>query len=178
MKIEKVTLKPNVKTSVSPDKNTKYIVSFPSFNKTDIYDFDVEPKVEGVEVEVFAPYLVGKDQFLTFRTLSHHTVPHTSCLVTVKGVLADNAVSNYVGKIIIDKSAQQTSSYLKHNVLVTGNETKNATQPILQIEADDVKASHGATTGRVDETQVYYLMSRGLKRVEAIDLIIEGFLGN
>ena len=94
----------------------------------------------------------------------------------MRGVLLDGGKSDYIGKIIIEKPAQQTSSYLDDSVLVVGEDTHNNSQPILEIEADDVKASHGATTGRVDDMQVYYLKSRGFNELEAKNLIVEGFL--
>ncbi|KKS59963.1 MAG: SufBD protein [candidate division WWE3 bacterium GW2011_GWF2_42_42] len=80
-----------------------------------------------------------------------------------------------MGKIIIAKKAFQTNSYLNNKTLVIGEGTKNITRPILEIEADDVKASHGATTGRVRESDVYYLRSRGLTKKEAEEIIVEGF---
>jgi Fe-S cluster assembly protein SufD len=80
-----------------------------------------------------------------------------------------------VGKIIIAKKAFQTNSYLNNKTLVIGEGTKNVTRPILEIEADDVKASHGATTGRVRVDDVYYLTSRGLTKKEAEEIIVEGF---
>ncbi|OGC63195.1 hypothetical protein A2264_00690 [candidate division WWE3 bacterium RIFOXYA2_FULL_46_9] len=61
--------------------------------------------------------------------------------------------------------------------MVVGENTKSHSQPILQIDANDVRASHGATTGRIDEEQVYYLTSRGLSAEDAQNLIIKGFLG-
>ena len=80
-----------------------------------------------------------------------------------------------MGKIIIAKKAFQTNSYLNNKTLVIGEGTKNITRPILEIEADDVKASHGSTTGRVREDDVYYLTSRGLTKKEAEEVIVEGF---
>jgi Fe-S cluster assembly protein SufD len=95
-------------------------------------------------------------------------------MTRIKGVLDDSASSSYIGKILIAKAGQQTASFLSHNVLVIGNKTSNNSQPILEIDADDVKASHGATTGRIDR-QLYYLATRGLDTVTAKNLIIKGF---
>lgn len=130
----------------------------------------------GITAEILFMYVVPAGGKLDVTTVTHHKVPHTSCLTKVRGVLNDNSASNYVGKILIDKSAQQTSSFLEDNVLVVGEDTKNNSQPILQIEADDVKASHGATTGRIDSNQLYYLSSRGIPVKEAEKLITEGFV--
>ena len=96
-------------------------------------------------------------------------------MTRIKGVLDGSASSGYVGKILISKEGQQTASFLSHNVLVIGDKTSNNSQPILEIDADDVKASHGATTGRIDDQQLYYLATRGLDLPTAKNLIIKGF---
>lgn len=129
----------------------------------------------GVSAEILVPYLLKSGDVLKFSTIAKHIARNTSCITKVKGVLQDNCSSDYIGKIIIEEGAQQTSSFLEHNVLVIGDGSKNNSQPILEIAADDVKASHGSTTGRVDEMQVYYLMTRGLSRHEAQEQIVEGF---
>ena len=120
-------------------------------------------------------YSLGVNESVVLTTSTIHKAPFTSCVTYIKGVLFDGGNSSYTGKIIIEKKAQQTNSYLNDNILVVGENTKNNSKPILEIEADDVKASHGATTGRVNEDQLYYLESRGLSEVESQNLIVEGF---
>ena len=93
-------------------------------------------------------------------------------------MLLDNSKSTYIGKIVIQKSAQQTSSYLDDAVLVVGENVQNKADPILEIEADDVKASHGSTTGTVDAAQVFYLQSRGFSKEDAQKLVVQGFLSS
>ena len=78
--------------------------------------------------------------------------------------------------IRIEKEAQKTYSYLENHTLKLGEKTLANSVPSLKIDANDVKASHGATTGRVDDMQVYYLKSRGFNELEAKNLIVEGFL--
>lgn len=131
---------------------------------------------EGVEAQILGVYRLKKEEKTQFETSAIHKVPNTKCDVQIKGVLEDKTSSDYIGKIVIEPKAQQTSSFLEDNVLVIGQNTHNNSQPILEIEADDVKASHGATTGRIEEEEVYYLMTRGLSRVEAENLVVEGFL--
>lgn len=130
---------------------------------------------EGVTAEIIGIYRLYENEMLNFETSSHHKVPNTVCETNIKGVLGTNSSSNYIGKIKIDKKAQQTSSFLNNSVLVAGKNTKNESQPILEIEANDVKASHGATTGRINDMQKYYLQSRGLTFDDAKKLIIDGF---
>ena len=127
--------------------------------------------------EIIVPYQLGEKQALNLTIVAHHKAENTKCTIRVKGVLFDGSSSNFIGKIIIDKTAQKTVSYLHDDILVVGENTKSHSQPILQIDANDVRASHGATTGRIDEEQVYYLTSRGLSAEDAQNLIIKGFLG-
>jgi Fe-S cluster assembly protein SufD len=135
----------------------------------------IELEKEGVSAELVVPFTLHNNDQVNLITQAHHKVPNTNCIINVRGVLFDKSVSDYVGKIVIDRNAQKTISFLKDDVLSLGEKTKNHSQPILEIEANDVKASHGATTGRVSEDQLYYLMSRGLSKDEAEDLIVGGF---
>ena len=156
--------------TLSPTEDTQYVLVEPGE-----HNISLVLSKEGVSIEFINLFsLHGKEEIM-LTTQSIHKVPNTSCMVSIKGVLFDSSKSDYVGKIIIEKKAQQTTSFLSDDVLNVGDKTKNHSQPILEIEADDVKASHGATTGQVNEEQIYYLMSRGLSREEAEQNIISGF---
>jgi Fe-S cluster assembly protein SufD len=165
--------KPHAVVSVTED--TQFVLRLTPHKADTKYIAELVFETEGISAEILGMFSLKKSQFLDLTTITNHKVPHTSCTTKIKGVLADKSKANYVGKIIIAKPAQQTSSFLEHAVLVNGEETTNNSQPILEIEADDVKASHGSTTGRVDASQVYYLMSRGLSQKESQKLIVEGF---
>lgn len=173
MKTEFLALEADTKIEVTED--IRYIIDFDNLSGDKKYSAHLMFQKEGVEAEIVGLYKLKKDQKVDLTTISHHMVPNTKCTTNVRGVLMDNAYSNYIGKIVIDKPAQQTVSYLDDKVLVVGEASRNASQPILEIEADDVKASHGATTGNVDKSQLYYLQTRGLSREEAESLIIKGF---
>ena len=168
MKVELLKAGPNI--VLKPLEDTQYVL-LPS-KETSV---TIELKKEGISTELVVPFALHDNAKLNLTTKTVHKVPNTSCLVNVRGALFDKATSNYVGKIVINRKAQQTQSFLKEDVLSLGDKTKNHSQPILEIEACDVQASHGATTGRVNEDQLYYLMSRGLSENEAKDLIVEGF---
>ena len=168
MKVE--LLKPRKNITLEPKEDTQYIVI-----PKDETSVDIILNKKGVTVELLALFALKDSESVSLFTKSVHKVPHTTCTVSVKGALFDSSASNYIGKIIIEKPAQQTVSYLEDNILSIGNKTKNASQPILEIEADDVKASHGATTGRIDADQIYYLMSRGLSKQDAEKVVILGF---
>ncbi len=181
MKYKKVKLTKYIKMEVLED--TQFVLDFGQ----KVVRTAAEPLVcelifnrPGVTAELVGLYKLGKDTLgngekLDFVTIANHQVPNTSCQTTIKGVLLDGGESSYTGKIKIAKEAQQTSSFLHDAVLVAGENTKNRSDPMLEIEADDVKASHGASTGRIDENQLYYLQSRGLTKAEATKIILEGF---
>ena len=114
-------------------------------------------------------------QHVDFTINAHHNVPHTYNNVLAKGTVTDKATSVFRGLIKIEKAAQQTDSYLADHTLLLSNDALANSIPSLQIEANDVKASHGATVGQIDEEQLFYLASRGLDRSEAEQLIVSGF---
>lgn len=168
MKVELLKSQQNI--ILEPQVDTQYVI-IPE-GETSV---DVVLNKEGISTEFLALFALKDSESVSLSTRSIHKVKHTTCMVNVKGALFDSSVSNYIGKIIIEKPAQQTTSYLEDNVLSIGDKTRNASQPILEIEADDVKASHGATTGRINADQIYYLMSRGLSKKDSEKIIISGF---
>lgn len=130
----------------------------------------------GVSCKIVCVYkTTGKETFDLAVNVTH-TAPNTESIIKVRGVLYDKGVSNYRGQVIIRKTAVQSASKLENAVLVVGGGTHNYVEPTMQIETNDVAASHSSFTGRVDEEQLYYLQSRGLSREEASDLLVSAFL--
>ena len=129
----------------------------------------------GVSCHLIGMYVLNDGEKLDFTTIAKHESRNTSCLQDVRGVLRDNSDSKYIGSIVIEENATQTESFLDDGVLVLGNGTKNQSEPILEIRNNDVKASHGSTTGRINEEEVFYLQARGLNKKEAENIIVEGF---
>ncbi|MBI2558057.1 Fe-S cluster assembly protein SufD [Candidatus Woesearchaeota archaeon] len=116
----------------------------------------------------------GKEH-IDFTTNMHHNNLNTTNDVLVDGILKDESSSVYRGLIKIPKEGQKTNSYLANHILKLGDKTLANSIPSLKIDANDVKASHGATIGQIDEEHLFYLMSRGMSRAEAEKLIVEGF---
>ncbi|MBI2935508.1 MAG: Fe-S cluster assembly protein SufD [Chloroflexi bacterium] len=108
-------------------------------------------------------------------TLQHHLAPHTTSDLLVKSVLKDRARYIYYGLIKIAKEAQQSQGFQTDRNLLLSGRAKADSIPVLEIEADDVRCSHASATGQVDEEQLFYLMSRGIPRLEAERTLIEGF---
>jgi Fe-S cluster assembly protein SufD len=129
----------------------------------------------GVSCHLIGMYVLNNGEKLDFTTIAKHETRNTSCLQDVRGVLRDNSDSKYIGSIVIEENASQTESFLDDSVLVLGQGTKNQSEPILEIKNNDVKASHGSTTGRINEDEIFYLQSRGLSKKESENIIVEGF---
>ena len=87
-----------------------------------------------------------------------------------------NSKAIFQGKIYVDSNAQKTDGYQLSKAIILDQDSEFDSKPELEIYADDVKCSHGSTSGSLDEDAIFYLMSRGLNRVEARKLLIEGFL--
>lgn len=125
----------------------------------------------------FIALIIGNQQTqFEFETISKHTAPHTNAYYYLRSVLFDHSKVNYKGTLVIDKLAQMTDSYLAHHTLMLSPNAKVDTEPCLEIEADDVKAGHAATIGRVDDDLLFYLESRGINRREAQQILIQGFM--
>lgn len=99
----------------------------------------------------------------------------TAAYTQVRSALFDKSTLNFSGMIKIEKGANKTLSLLESRVLILGREARAENTPSLEIEADEVRASHAATMGKVDEAALFYLCSRGLRREQALQMVVEGF---
>ena len=114
-------------------------------------------------------------QHLVYNTLQHHQAPECTSDLLYKGALQDKSRLVWRGMIQVDPDAQKTDGYQRNDNLILSESARADSIPGLEIQADDVKCSHGATVGRVDDEQVFYARSRGLTRKEAIRMIVAGF---
>lgn len=129
----------------------------------------------GAEGKVTAMYHGRHEQHHACHVIVDHTVPNTRGDVFVRGVYENQARSVFTGLIKIAPGAQQTRSYYRDDVLLL-DEALAESLPTLEIEANDVKASHGSTTSRINDDQLFYMMSRGIAPEQARGLIVAGFL--
>jgi Fe-S cluster assembly protein SufD len=140
--------------------------------------YDVECVMEGEGGHSFM-YAVGvldhNQQFGQF-TKQHHKTGNTTSDLMFKNVLRDSAVSNYAGVIKVEKNANGTNAYQANRNLVLSKEVRCDTRPILEIESNQLRCTHGATVGQLEEQQLFYLRSRGLRPEQARDVLIEAFL--
>lgn len=130
---------------------------------------------EGAEALLHGLYVIGGHQHVDNHTLIDHAKPHCASREVYKGVLDGHAGGVFNGKIAVRKDAQKTDSKQSNkNLLLSENATIN-TKPQLEIFADDVKCTHGATIGQIDAEAVFYLRSRGIGLEEARNLLIQAF---
>ena len=116
-----------------------------------------------------------RDQHIDNHTLLQHEKGHCPSHELYKHVLADQSMAVFKGKIFVQKDAQKTDSKQTSKSLLLSNDVFMASQPALEIYADDVKCTHGSTTGPVDENAVFYLISRGLSLAQARHLMTYAF---
>jgi len=129
----------------------------------------------GSSTEILGVFFVDDRQHLDVYTMMNHIAPFTSGDLLFRGALQDHAHSVFEGMIKIHPGAQDTASYLHDNTLLLSDNARADSIPSLEIEANQVRASHGATMGKLDLEQLFYLMARGLPEREAIRLLVTGF---
>jgi Fe-S cluster assembly protein SufD len=122
--------------------------------------------------------LLGGDQHADFTTVVRHDAPSTTSRQTVKNVLAGRSQGVFQGRIEVARVAQKTDGYQMNQALLLSPEAEIDTKPELEIFADDVKCSHGATVGELDAEQLFYLRSRGIPDVEARSMLVRAFLAD
>jgi Fe-S cluster assembly protein SufD len=129
----------------------------------------------GCESNLYGLFLGDDNQHIANFTLVNHAMPHCTSSQLFKGILDDKATGAFNGKIFVSKDAQKTQAYQKNNNLLLSPDARMNTKPHLEIYADDVKCSHGATIGRLDYDALFYLRSRGIGEKEARQLLMYAF---
>jgi len=130
---------------------------------------------EGTEATLNGLYIVNGTQHVDHHTVIDHAKPHGTSHELYKGILDGRATAVFNGRIIVRKDAQKTDSKQTNKNLVLSDEAVINTKPELQILADDVRCTHGATIGQLDADSMFYLQSRGIPRAEARNLLIYAF---
>ncbi len=133
---------------------------------------------EGANAELKAIYLASGQQFFDFHTLQDHRVGNTRSDLLFKGALQDVARTVYAGLIRIEKHAARSDAYQANRNLVLSDKAKATSIPMLEIDNNDVRCTHGATVGPVDPEHLFYLRSRGIPEPTAKRMLIQGFFGD
>jgi Fe-S cluster assembly protein SufD len=127
------------------------------------------------EVQVNGVMFTEGRQHLSYNTLQHHRSPFCKSDLLYKAALQDRSRTVWRGMIKVDRNAQRTDGYQRNDNLMLSRDARADSIPGLEIEADDVRCTHGSTSGRVDDGQVFYAMARGYTRGEAVRMIVAGF---
>ena len=130
---------------------------------------------QGATSRVTGAYFADGDQHLDYDTFQEHAAPNTESDFAFKGALRERATAVWRGMIRVEENAQKTNAYQENRNLLLSNEAHADSIPGLEIMANDVRCTHGATPGRIDREELFYLMARGLSRAEAERLIVRGF---
>jgi Fe-S cluster assembly protein SufD len=130
---------------------------------------------EGAECYSYGLYLADKWQHIDNFVNVDHAFPHCTSNQLFKGVLDDMSTGAFNGRILVRPDAQGTLAYQKNNNILLTDDAKMDTKPQLEIYADDVKCSHGATVGQLDDDALFYLQSRGINKREARLMLMFGF---
>lgn len=137
---------------------------------------NVELKGEGAEANVYGAYVCGADERVNVSVDMHHDVPHCNSRQLFKGIAGGSSKVDFYGKIIVAKDAQRTEAYQENHNILLSDAAKVDTKPQLEIYADDVKCSHGATIGRLNEEEQFYMRSRGISLEDAKVLQMISFI--
>jgi len=131
----------------------------------------------GASSDMLGLYFGDEDQHFDFNTSQDHVAPNARSDLLYKGALDGSARGIFRGIIRVHRGAQGTDAYQTNRNLVLSDRAVATSLPNLEIGADDVRCSHGATAGQLDKEALFYLMSRGLRRGQAERLVVLGFLG-
>jgi len=143
------------------------------FNKLDI-ECDLIEK--NCRYDMLSALFLKKNEHQEIKTLVNHLAPNCKSNQKVKNVLSSESKGVYQGKIYVKDVAQKTDAYQLSKALLLDDNAEFNSKPELEIYADDVKCSHGSSSGNIDQDALYYLMTRGLSRNDSTKLLIKGFL--
>ena len=157
-------------------RDAKITTLYASFG-ADVSRADVQCRMvaPGSHVDMLGLYIADGTQHFDNQTLQDHLAPHASSNLLFKGALSDTGRSVFRGLIRVHPKAQRTDAYQTNRNLILSDGARADSLPNLEIQADDVRCSHAATVGQLDEEEVFYLLSRGIPKGEAVRLVVFGF---
>lgn len=137
---------------------------------------DVSLLGEGAEANLYGAYVCGGSEKVKIAVDMHHDLPHCNSRQLFKGIAGGTSKVDFYGKIIVAQDAQRTEAYQENHNILLSDGAKVDTKPQLEIYADDVKCSHGATIGRLNEEEQFYMRSRGITLEDAKVLQMISFI--
>ncbi|WP_072669649.1 Fe-S cluster assembly protein SufD [Vibrio injensis] len=139
-------------------------------------DVDIIHNGEHAQAKMNAVYLLGESEHFDLHSTIEHAKPNGTSEENVRGIVGDKATAVFNGRIHIHRDAQKTLAELNNRNLLLSRRGQINTKPELEIYADDVKCAHGATVAEIEEEALYYLMSRGIGRSQALVMLNVGFI--
>ena len=143
------------------------------FNKIDI---EINLNEEHAKSSIFSALSLGSEEHQEIKSCINHNFKNCQSYQKIKNVLNDQSKGVYQGKIFVKQEAQKTDAYQLSKALLLNDNAEFDAKPELEIYADDVKCSHGSTSGSIDLNSIHYLKSRGIPEKEAYQILINGFL--
>lgn len=154
------------------DKRGNYVVFFHNLSGK----FTFEMKARNVTVDIYGLFTgKNKDEF-KIETIQHHVAPFSTSNLFIKGVFDDASKLHYKGLIRIEKEGQNSHAYQKNQNLMLSPNVFIESNPYLEILTNEVFCTHGSTTGRLNEEEIFYAKSRGLSHSQAKQLLVDGFV--
>ena len=141
-------------------------------------DYEISLNGENSFAKVNSAAIIKNGEHHEVKTQIFHREPNCKSHQKIKNILQSDSKGIFQGKVLVSDRAQKTDAYQLSKGLILDDKSEFSTKPELEIYADDVKCTHGSTSGNIDQDAVYYLMTRGLSKKEATKLIIRGFLND
>lgn len=164
---------------VSQEKDSQFTINTLTLDGTFVRN-NLTIEVNGVNclTNLNGAYILKENQHVDNHTLVDQKAPHCESNELYKGVLYDKATAVFNGKVFVRKDAQKINAFQSNGNVLLSDDATVYSKPELEIYADDVKCSHGSTTGQLDEEAVFYLRARGLSEKSARNLMVSAFIGN
>ena len=137
---------------------------------------DIDLKGNGSSIRILGLLIGKKENKVNIKVNLSHTGQNTKSEIIFKGALEDESSVNFEGLVKINKNSKKTNAWLAVHLLLLSDKANGRAIPSLEILENDIKAGHATTVGKVSDLELFYLMSRGLSKKQAKQLIVEGFL--
>ncbi|MBI2641358.1 SufD family Fe-S cluster assembly protein [Candidatus Roizmanbacteria bacterium] len=155
-------------------KAGRYVVFFKNLDGRFVFEL----MSANIHLDIYGLFIgKNKDQYKV-ETIQYHKAPSSTSNLLIKGVFDDESKFYYQGLIRIEKKAQKSHAYQKNQNLILSPNTYVESKPYLEILANDVFCTHGSTTGKLNEDELYYMQTRGLNKSIARELYIDGFIAD
>ena len=170
------TVEYNALTVTVKEKSSYKLVQYSVGAQLRRNDIDVNIEGDGAQVDISGGWKLADTSHLDTQLAVNHLAKGATSHQKFHGVVGDSARAIFNGRIFIDRNASQTDAHLLNKNIATSDGASIYTKPELEIYTDDVACSHGATSGQLDEQQIFYLKSRGIPDARSRELILDGFL--